>query len=156
MENAKAPELQESRRANRPPRPKRNPLLIPLIAVSVIALIMSALYFQTFFSQSEPDTSFAEAVEACEISDNSNSIEVADEGTTLLMSSRGEESPGASIGDIACVFVELDMPSSIVNRFDTTRALDGTQTGTWDVYEATWNYHPNSGSNITITVVEPD
>lgn len=155
MENATAPEAHESRRANRPPRPKRNRLLIPLIVVSIIALTMSALFIQTFFSQPEPDTSFAEAVDACEISDDSNYIEVADEGTTLLMTSRGDESPGASIIEIACVFDELDVPSSIVNRFDTTRALDGTQTGTWDVYEATWNYHPNSGSNITITVVEP-
>lgn len=155
-EEAKARESQDSRQTNRAPRPKRNPLLLPLIAVSVVALIMSALYIQTFFSQPEPDTSFAEAVETCEVAADSNYIEVADEGSTLLMTSRGDESPGASIEDIACVFVELDMPSSIVNRFDTTRALDGTQTGTWDNYEATWNYHPNSGSNITITVIEPN
>lgn len=156
MEKAEAPEVQESRQTNRDPRPKRNPLLLPLIAVSVVALIMSALYIQTFFSNSEPDTSFAEAVETCEVAADSNYIEVADEGDTLLMTSEGDESPGASIVEIACVFVELDMPSSIVNRFDTTRALDGTQTGTWDNYEATWSYHPNSGSNITITIVEPE
>jgi len=115
---------------------------------------MSVLYVQTFFDRAPTDTSFAEAVEVCDISDTSNYIEVADDGTTLLMTSEGDESPGASITEIACVFVELDVPSSIINRFDTTRALDGTQSGTWDVYEATWNYHPNSGSNVTITVVD--
>ena len=146
---------QQSRRSKRPPKPKRNPLLIPLISVSLIALVMSVLYAQTFSSWFAPNTSFADAAEACEISENSDYIEVADEGYTLLMTSEGDESPGASIVEIACVFVELEMPSSIVNRFDTTRALDGTQTGTWDKYEATWNYHPDSGSNITITIVDP-
>lgn len=145
---------QESSGSQRPPQQKRNPLLIPLIIVSVIAVVMSVLYVQTFFDRAQTDTSFAEAVEVCDISDTSNYIEVADDGTTLLMTSEGDESPGASITEIACVFVELDVPSSIINRFDTTRALDGTQSGTWDVYEATWNYHPNSGSNVTITVVD--
>ncbi len=146
----------EGRKYQRPRRQKRNPLLIPLIAVSVLALVMSALYLQTLFAQAQRDTSFAEAVETCDVSETSPYIEVADDGDTLLMTSEGDESLGAPITEIACVFVELEVPSSIINRFETTRALDGTQTGTWDVYEATWNYHPNSGSHVTITVVDPD
>src|SRR5699024_11711985 len=115
----------------RPPQSRLHLFLIAMFIVSVIALVMSVLYVQTFFDRAPTDTSFAEAVEVCDISDTSNYIEVADDGTTLLMTSEGDESPGASITEIACVFVELDVPSSIINRFDTTRALDGTQSGTW-------------------------
>lgn len=133
---------------------KRNPLLIPLIGVSAFALVMSGLYASTFFDRSSPETTFAEAVQTCEIDEDSSYISVEDEGTSLIMTSRGDESPGASIFDIDCVLQALDVPSSVMNRFETTRALDGTQSGTWDEFEATWNYHPNSGSNITITLVD--
>ena len=136
-------------------RPKgRNPLLIPLIAVSLIAVVMSGLYASTFFDRSSPETTFAEAVEICGVEEDSPYIAVRDEGASLIMTSEGKESPGAPIEEIACVFLMLDVPSSIINRFDTTRALDGTQSGTWDEFEATWNYHPDSGSNITITLVD--
>ena len=144
----------ETRKRNRTRQKKRNPLFIPLILVSVLAVVMSALYAMTFVDRSTPETTFAEAVDLCEIDQNSPYISVRDEGTSLIMTSEGTESSGAPIDEIACVFLMLDVPSSIVNRFDTTRALDGTQSGTWAEFEATWNYHPNSGSNITITVVE--
>lgn len=115
---------------------------------------MSVLYVQTFFDRTQTYAAFDEALESCDISDMSNYIEVADNGATLLMTTEGTESLGAPIEEVSCVLFALDVPSSIINRFDTTRALDGTQSGTWDEYEATWNYHPNSGSNITITVAD--
>ncbi|OAV61533.1 hypothetical protein [Enteractinococcus helveticum] len=71
-----------------------------------------------------------------------------------MITTEGTESYGASGDEVACVLDELAMPSNIVNRLEATRALDGTQTGTWDGYEATWNYHPNSGMNLTITLVD--
>jgi len=144
----------ETRQRNRAPRNKRNPLLIPLILVSVLALVTTGLYISTFIDRSVPEARFYEAVEACELDDSAEYISVEDDGESLIMASEGTEYYGAPIEDIACVLYELDVPSSIVNRFETTRALDGTQTGTWDDFEATWNYHPDSGANITITVVD--
>lgn len=143
-----------TRRQSRRPRSQRNPLLIPLVLVSVLAVTMSILYISTFIDTSTQNTAFYEALEACDIDKDSRYISVEDGGESLIMTSDGTESPGASILDIACVFDELEVPSSIINRFDTTRALDGTQTGTWNDYEATWNYHPDSGANITITVAD--
>lgn len=142
------------RTRDRPKRTQRNPLLLPLILVSALALVVSALYLTIFIDTSTPETTLADAVQSCEIEEDSSYISVEDEGTSLIMTSQGNESPGASFYDIDCVLQALDVPSSIMNRFETTRALDGTQTGTWDEFEATWNYHPDDGLNITITLVE--
>lgn len=35
---------------------------------------------------------------------------------------------------------------------DQTRALDGTLNASWADYEAFWNYHPDSGMNLTVYV----
>lgn len=110
---------------------------------------MAGLYAFTFVDTSRPSQALTQAVEACP---ESSYIELVDDGTALLISTEGTESYGASMVEVACVLDELEMPSNIVNRLDTTRALDGTQTGTWNDYEATWNYHPNSGMNLTITL----
>lgn len=125
-------------------------MLIPLILVSIFATVMTVLYLFTFIDTSRPSQALAQAVEACP---ESSYIELVDEGTALLMTTEGNESYGASMIEVACVLDELAMPSNVINRLDTTRALDGTQTGTWDGYEATWNYHPDSGMNLTITLV---
>lgn len=132
------------------PRPRRNPLLIPLILVSVLAGVMTVLYALTFMDTARPNLALTHAVEACPASDY---ITVVDEGTALIITTEGTESYGASINDMACVLTELDMPLNIINRLDTTRALDGTQTGSWAEYDASWNYHPDSGLNLTITLV---
>jgi hypothetical protein len=145
---------QQKRKRERSPRAKRNPLLLPLILVSIVAVVMSALYITTFIDTSRPETALAEAVDSCDVDPDSPYLYVADDGESLIMTSEGTESPGAPIEEIACVFLMLEVPAGIINRFDTTRALDGTQSGTWDDFEATWNYHPDSGSNITITVVD--
>lgn len=112
---------------------------------------MTGLYAFTFVDTTRSSQGLVQAVEACP---ESSYIELVDEGTALLISTEGDESYGASMDEVACVINELEMPSNIVNRLDTTRALDGTQTGSWNGYEATWNYHPNSGMNLTITLAQ--
>lgn len=154
MTGAQPETANHSRRDQRTRQKSRNPLLLPLIIVSAIALIMSALYIRTALEDSTSAIAFSEAVDQCGVEEGSPYISVVDDGDSLIMTSEGTESLGASVEDIACVLVALEVPTSMINRFDTTRALDGTQTATWDGYEATWNYHPNSGSNITITLVE--
>jgi len=154
MDPAHGPPAYQKRPRDRSTQQKRNPLLLPLIAVSILAVVMTVLYGSTFIDRSTPETTFTEAVQECDIDQDSSYISVEDEGASLIMTSRGTESPGASIFDIDCVLQSLEVPASIMNRFESTRALDGTQSGTWDQFEATWNYHPNSGSNITITVID--
>ncbi|HSP75242.1 MAG TPA: hypothetical protein VLO31_03390 [Cryobacterium sp.] len=91
----------------------------------------------------------ADAATTCEVESNPW-ITVGDEGRSISMTSEGGESAGADFEDLACVLVELDTPDSVFNRIDSTRALDGRQTGTWEDYSATWGYHPDSGLDIVI------
>ena len=89
------------------------------------------------------------ATETCVV-ENSPYIVVGDEGQSVSMDSVGDESAGAEYADILCVLNELDVPDSVLNRINSTRALDGRQTAEWDNFTASWGYHPNSGANIII------
>ena len=90
-----------------------------------------------------------DAATTCEIEANPW-ITVGDEGRSISMQSEGEESTGAGFDDLACVLIELDTPDSVFNRIDSTRALDGRQTGTWEDYSASWGFHPDNGLDIVI------
>ncbi|QAV70834.1 hypothetical protein ESZ53_10515 [Salinibacterium sp. UTAS2018] len=89
------------------------------------------------------------ATETCGVED-SLYIVVGDDGASLSMDSTGEESKGAPYSDILCVLDELDTPDSVLNRINSTRALDGRQSADWGNFSASWGYHPNSGANIII------
>jgi hypothetical protein len=91
---------------------------------------MTGLYGATYIDRSLPARAFAEAVQECEIDEATSYISVEDEGTSLIMTSEGTESPGASIFNIVCVLQSLEVPASVMSRFESTRALDGTQSGT--------------------------
>lgn len=91
------------------------------------------------------------AVEGCVANeDDRRHVYVTDEGGTLILRTEGDESAGAPFLVLWCVYDHLDMPEAITSRISSTRALDGTQTGTWDRYSASWTYHPNSGLNLII------
>jgi len=65
---------------------------------------------------------------------------------------RGED-PGSgsgSIDDLACVLTELGTPTHVISHMDSTRALDGMQSASWEIYTARWTYHPDQGLDITI------
>jgi hypothetical protein len=90
-----------------------------------------------------------DAAATCEIESNPW-ITVGDEGRSVSMKSEGGDSAGADFEDLACVLLELDTPDSVISRIDSTRALDGRQTGTWDGFSASWGYHPDNGLDIVI------
>jgi hypothetical protein len=78
---------------------------------------------------------------------------IADEGKTLIVDMMGEDDyTGASYTDVSCVVndTELAMPDYIVSAIETTRALDGRQSGNWEGFEAQWSYHPDSGLDLVI------
>lgn len=94
-------------------------------------------------------TSMTDAVASCGVED-STGIDLMDEGTSLHLSTAGEEEVGASYVDVLCVLEGLDVPESVVSRFGSTRALDGQQTATWNGLSASWGYHPDTGLDIVV------
>lgn len=118
-------------------------LVIGLAVIPAIGGVGGAV-----FSAPQPSPITA-ATETCGV-ESSLYIVVGDEGQSVSMDSVGEESEGADYADILCVLNELDVPDSVLNRINSTRALDGRQTADWDNFTASWGYHPNTGANIII------
>jgi hypothetical protein len=82
----------------------------------------------------------------------SSDIRIGDGGDTLSIDRAGAEvSPGATITQFECVIEALEVPDSLVDRINNTRALDGYQEGSFDQYSISWTYHPDDGVNMTIT-----
>ncbi len=126
---------------NYPPRPpwwKRNPrraIALGVIALGAAIAIIAAL--------NRPG--LGKIADTC-------GVRSGDNGATLTINTKGaEETYGDTITDVACVAKETSMTDAVINQIEGTRALDGTQTATWDDYTATWRYHPDNGLTITIT-----
>ncbi|MEH6781756.1 MAG: hypothetical protein V7618_09335 [Rhodoglobus sp.] len=118
-------------------------LVIGLAIIPALGNVTGGLVAAT---QPSPITA---AVETCGVETN-RWIDVGDKGMSLSMQSLGEESSGAEFGDVFCMLNELDIPDSVLNRIDSTRALDGRQTADWDGFRASWGYHPDNGLDIVI------
>lgn len=95
----------------------------------------------------------AAAATSCAVEDNPW-ITVGDEGRSVSMQTAGDESDGADLVDVVCVLNELDVPDSVISRLDSTRALDGRQSATWNELSASWGYHPDSGLDIVIETAQ--
>ena len=94
-------------------------------------------------NQSRP---IEEAAKKCNISSN-----VADQGKTITFDTKGDEdASGDSFESVACVLYALKIPDRVVNKLDSTRALDGTLEDSWDSFYASWNYHPDNGLHLTV------
>lgn len=91
---------------------------------------------------------FATAVSACKAAPHAT---VAADGSSLVMNTFGNKQPGMSVVTLSCVLRELDAPESLMQRMETTRAIDGTREETWGSYRATWTYHPDQGLNVVIS-----
>lgn len=57
-----------------------------------------------------------------------------------------------AIAAIQAINLYLSLPSSLLDKMSSTRALDGTQTQNCGTYTATWNYHPDNGLKVIYEV----
>lgn len=74
-------------------------------------------------------------------------IEVLDEGETLTVNG-GDQFQTVPAGE--CVLNELDVPESVKAKMAATTAMMGSQTDSFDDYELTWSFHPDSGLNLVV------
>ncbi|MGC0142113.1 hypothetical protein [Pseudactinotalea sp. Z1732] len=124
--------------------------LIGLLGIAVVVLVLAG----TAYWQSRPPapTALEAAYERCGFEEDLGA-QLADEGRTLLLQTAGEENPlGMDYLEVLCAFIALDVPTRVTTQIAATRALDGRVSDSWDVYTATWTYHPNSGLNLMITI----
>ncbi len=91
------------------------------------------------------------AAEGCSVADVAG-VTIGDGGRTLTLDGQGaEESSGVNVSQTVCVLMAVNTPDAVISRMDSTRALDGTQTATWDNITATWTYHPDNGLDVILT-----
>jgi hypothetical protein len=84
----------------------------------------------------------------------SSSIKLVDDGRTIIVDGEGAEQSGAPMEAIASLVTALEMPTSIVTKIENTRALDGTQSDSWDGIEVSWSYHPDTGIDMVLELTE--
>ena len=58
----------------------------------------------------------------------------------------------AAAAAIISINKHLGLPSSLVDKFSSTRALDGMQSQDCGTYTVTWNYHPDNGLKVIYEV----
>jgi hypothetical protein len=115
------------------------------------------------FHEDWPLTSTGLAAQICALSD-----EIADDSAahydplddTITISGTDGEDYG-TVGDavfdsMICVLGTVGVPSDVIARLSSTRALDGMQSASWEdttlgnTVSALWTYHPDQGMNVTI------
>lgn len=81
--------------------------------------------------------------------------ELADDDKTLVLDMAGKD-PGTgslTVDNVMCVLKLLEMPSYVQAEMQTTRALDGRQSQSWGIFEASWKYHPDDGLDVIVRQV---
>lgn len=99
------------------------------------------------------NSGIAEMRDAVEECGPATGISFDEEGGSISFDVKGEdEASGASIGDVACLLKQFEVPDRIVSHMDQTTSLDGRQTETWGQYEVQWSYHPSRGMDGVIVL----
>jgi hypothetical protein len=77
---------------------------------------------------------------------------LGDGDKSLSLDSHGKEQfGGLSETDLRCVLDAVKTPDYVRSQMSQTRALDGTQHGSWGNISASWTYHPDSGLDVVLT-----
>lgn len=92
----------------------------------------------------------ADAYDLCNVADAGG--EIADEQTTLILDAQGtDDATGVDYPTITCVLTQLGAPERVTQTMDSTRALDGRLSDSWDSFTAGWSYHPDTGLDLVIS-----
>lgn len=130
------------------------------IAHILLALAVSATLTGCATQTVEPDapksTVLEDALDSCEMSNYTPGVRLGDDGYSLILDMKGtDDIEGLDFTDLSCVLAEVEIPDSTLAIMESTRALDGRQTGDWDDITATWSYHPDAGLDIVLELAEP-
>jgi hypothetical protein len=93
-------------------------------------------------------SSFDRAVRYCGVGD------VKDNGATLLIDMAGNKAGSGKLtyANEKCLLEHLKAPTSVTEKMNATRALDGRRDAQWDGITAEWSYHPDNGLDVILTL----
>ncbi|MGQ0670454.1 MAG: hypothetical protein ACT4PO_12390 [Actinomycetota bacterium] len=133
-----------------------------LITIITVAALASCGGAETGAGNGDrASTRFELAYEICEVpsldgvATLDHAIEVADEGTSLIMDGPPDGSKGldAFLTDVSCILAALDVPDFVIHNMDNTTSLMGLQEAEWDGIHAQWSYHPDNGLDVVLTEI---
>jgi hypothetical protein len=137
------------------PTPKPLPRWAPAAAALALALLFGVAGFFVGRSSALPDlpipgaqASLEGAYSQCQPQDEDDTLELADNGATIIVDTGSEY--GSTAG-MDCVLDELGTPQSILAQLGNTTAMMGTQQADHDGVHYSWSYHPDNGVNMVIT-----
>lgn len=88
----------------------------------------------------------------CESSTSDDHISLGYDNMSLIIDTKPNDSyysyEDEALTAIAVVNSQLGLPSSLLDKMSSTRALDGIQTQDCGDYTVTWNYHPDNGMKV--------
>ena len=87
---------------------------------------------------------------------NSYGAEIADDGSYLSIDTNlldiDDYYDKEAIKDVERVNNALDLPDSVMEHMNRTRAMDGMQTYETDIILVRWTYHPDNGLEVTYSL----
>ncbi len=148
-----APEHSDGKPALRRKKPRRIGMWVG-IGAGVLVLAGAVIVVATSLTPSaetsappapKPDP-FAEATTICDT--DGMVSHVGDGGHTLILEGRAY---GGGRDETVCILNHLGVSEAVMQKMQSTRALDGRQEGSWPGYEASWTYHPDNGLDVIVT-----
>jgi hypothetical protein len=143
------------------PRKRRSTkvALIAVVAIPVVLVAGAALTWaavsgtpdaKVSASPSPVDPPLVAAQKWC--APNSPYARIGDGGKSLIVSSAGKKQPGVTTRELDCFWLALKVTDAIQEEMGSTRALDGRQEADWDQFHGSWNYHPDNGFEMIVTM----
>lgn len=101
-----------------------------------------------------PTSVLKDAVSTCHLKNNPDA-RLGDNDTSLTLNGAGKADfatlQGLTDSLMSCLLDAAKTPDYVHAQMEQTRALDGTQHGTWGNISASWTYHPDSGLDVVLT-----
>lgn len=91
-------------------------------------------------------------MEACGIVPENTYFTLGDGDKSLIIDGDGDEDYGAPLTDTVCVLDALDVTDAVLEKMNSTSALMGVVSASWNGITAEWTYHPDNGFDIILTV----
>ena len=151
---------------------RKRPLLAVVLVIMAIALVATTAMWRTtasdLASSQRTVASLQAAADVREASDADvpNLKQVADKYFTdasMVYGDANSVSITIQDGDIAEAFAslppmlsDLGFSSAVIDRMDSTRALDGTLSADGKNCNVTWTYHPDHGLQMVFEAVRPN
>lgn len=135
---------------------KRITITIPVFVIMIIGDVLGILFLfgcvlnLTDTGQQQASVDFNAVEQKCNDEDDDTTLQVGDGGASLSLSME-DDSDGKVFN---CVASEVGLPDSVRSKMGSTRALDGTQSDTWDGMKVTWSYQTGGYSNSLDVVYE--